>query len=129
MKLSEFELDVMQIFWEKGTSSSPEVFKCINEEKDVAYSTVKTIIDRLEVKKAIVRERVEGRAIFYAPSIEKSAITQELLPSFLKRFFNGKPSNLIAYLMKDEKLSDDDIAYLETFLAKQKGNKSNKDEL
>ncbi|NQY64419.1 MAG: BlaI/MecI/CopY family transcriptional regulator [Alteromonadaceae bacterium] len=127
MKLSEFELDVMQIFWEKGTSSSPEVFKCIHEEKDVAYSTVKTIIDRLESKGAIVRKRIEGRAIYYAPMVEKSAITQELLPSFLKRFFNGKPSNLIAHLMKDEKLSQDDITYLETFLAKQK--KKNKDEL
>lgn len=120
MKLSDFELDVMQIFWQMGASSSPEVFKQIEPVKNVTYSTVKTIIDRLEDKGALNRERMEGRTIYYVPAVEQSAITKAVLPGFLRRFFNGKATDLIAHLMKDEKLSQDDIAYLEAFLKEQK---------
>ncbi len=125
MKLSEFELDVMKLFWDTGACSSPEIFQQIAKERKVVYSTVKTIVDRLEEKGAIKRDRLEGRSIVYIAAIEKDAISKQLLPDFLKRFFNGKPSHLITHLMQDEELSDDDISYLEKFLAEKKGK--NKD--
>ncbi|MEH8019831.1 BlaI/MecI/CopY family transcriptional regulator [Rheinheimera metallidurans] len=120
MKLSDFELDVMQIFWQQGICSSPEIFKQIEQVKNVTYSTVKTIIDRLEDKGALKRDRIEDRAIYYVPAVTQSEITQTVLPGFLRRFFNGKATDLITHLMKDEELSQDDIAYLEVFLKKQK---------
>jgi BlaI family penicillinase repressor len=120
MKLSDFELDVMQIFWQQGACSSPEVFKKIGTVKKVTYSTVKTIIDRLEEKGAIQRARNEGRTIYYVPAVEQSAITKSVLPGFIRRFFNGKPTDLIAHLLKAESLNKEDIAYLEAFLKEQK---------
>ncbi len=110
----------MQIFWQQGASSSPEVFKQIESVKRVTYSTVKTIIDRLEEKGAVKRERIEGRTIFYVPAVEQSAITKSVFPGFLRRFFNGSPTDLIAHMLKDESLSKDDIEYLESFLKEQK---------
>ncbi|MCE2461232.1 MAG: BlaI/MecI/CopY family transcriptional regulator, partial [Pseudomonadales bacterium] len=50
MKLSEFELDVMQQIWRNEECSAPEVHRELGEARDVTYSTVKTIIDRLERK-------------------------------------------------------------------------------
>ena len=123
MKLSEFELDVMQHFWEEGSCSAPDIHKWITENKKVAYSTVKTIIDRLEGKGALKRQRLEGRSIVYAAAIEREAISNKLLPAFLRRFFNGNSSQLIAHLIKDDELSDADIAFLEKFIANRKSNK------
>src|SRR4029077_10981099 len=60
MRLSEFELEVMAHFWRDGELSAPALFERIGAEKGVAYSTVKTIVDRLEKKGAI--ERAEGQA-------------------------------------------------------------------
>ena len=48
MRLSEFELEVMAHFWRDGELSAPALFERIGAEKGVAYSTVKTIVDRLE---------------------------------------------------------------------------------
>ncbi|KGJ98538.1 BlaI/MecI/CopY family transcriptional regulator [Thalassotalea sp. ND16A] len=123
MKLSEFELDVMQRFWDEGACSAPAIHKWIAEDKKVAYTTVKTIIDRLEEKGAIRRERIEGRSIVYSAAIEKEAISKKLLPDFVRRFFHGNASHLIAHLIKDDELSDEDIVFLEKFLAKRKDNK------
>ena len=71
MKLSEFELDVMQRFWDEGACSASAIHKWITEDKNVAYTTVKTIVDRLEEKGAIQRERIEGRSIVYSAAIKK----------------------------------------------------------
>ena len=123
MKLSDFELDVMQRFWDDGENSAPTIHKWISEDKKVAYTTVKTIIDRLEEKGAIVRGRSEGRSILYSAAIKKEDISNNLLPTFVRRFFNGNSSKLVAHLIKDDQLNDDDIAYLETFIAERKKHK------
>ena len=122
MKLSEFELDVMQHFWQLGACSSPQIHKLICQDKQSAYTTVKTIIDRLEEKGAIKREPSPGRSIVYSPAITTEDISKSLLPNFVKRFFAGKPSQLIAQLIKDDELTDDDVAYLENYLKARKTN-------
>lgn len=63
MKLSDFELEVMQIMWTDGPMIATEVHQAIAEKRKVAYSTVKTIIDRLEEK-----ERLEETEPTGAPS-------------------------------------------------------------
>ena len=48
MTLSDFELEVMQLFWDTEESTAPQVHQIIQQRRDVKYTTVKTIIDRLE---------------------------------------------------------------------------------
>ncbi|WP_111979780.1 BlaI/MecI/CopY family transcriptional regulator [Algibacillus agarilyticus] len=123
MKLSEFELDVMQIFWEQGPCSASAAHKVISESKKTAYTTVKTIVDRLEEKGAIKRVGNEGRSIVYSAAVKQEAMSQSVLPDFLKRFFGGNSRNLVAHLIDDEKLSEDDIEYLQHYLANKKSKK------
>jgi BlaI family penicillinase repressor len=123
MKLSDFELDVMQRFWDEGSCSAAAIHKSITANKKVAYTTVKTIVDRLEEKGAIGRERLDGRSIVYAAIIKKEDISKKLLPDLVRRFFHGNTSHLITHLISTDKLNEEDIAYLEGFLADRKKNK------
>ena len=120
MKLSEFELDVMNIFWQAGKASAPEVHERIKFDKDVSYSTVKTIIDRLEQKTALTRADQQGRTIYYAPAIEREALSTPLLKGFLKRMFAGDPHKMVAQLLANEQLNNSEIEQLENMLAAQK---------
>ncbi len=120
MKLSEFELEVMQFFWQHQRLSAPEAHQLVEPHKDVSYSTVKTIIDRLEKKGALQRDSQQGRTIFYKPAIESHAIHQPLLKSLVKKVFGGKTRSLFAHLITEEKLSKDDIEYLEQLIAEKK---------
>ncbi|MGJ8681213.1 BlaI/MecI/CopY family transcriptional regulator [Paraglaciecola sp.] len=127
IKLSEFELDVMNILWQKGQLSASQVHDKIKLEKDVSYSTVKTIIDRLEQKKAVSRESMQGRTIYYAAAIKRESLSTPMLKGFLKRMFAGNPHKMVAQLLDNEKLNNEEIEQLETMLAEHKTRNKNKD--
>jgi len=119
-KLSEFELDVMNFFWQHGQASAPEIHELIKADKDVSYSTVKTIIDRLEQKQTLTRSSQQGRTIYYAAAIERETFSTPLLKGFLKRMFAGDPHRMVAQLLDNEQLNNEDIEKLEALLAAQK---------
>jgi BlaI family penicillinase repressor len=128
IKLSEFELDVMNILWQAGKASAPEVHEKIKLDKDVSYSTVKTIIDRLEQKVAVTRADQQGRTIYYAPAIEREALSPPLLKGFLKRMFAGDPNKMVAQLLANEQLNNSEIEQLENMLAAHKAKNKNSTE-
>jgi BlaI family penicillinase repressor len=113
MRLSEFELDVMAHFWRDEKLSAPELFERLGDERGVTYSTVKTIVDRLEEKGAIKRVENRGRTIFYAAAIKQERIRKPLVESFVRRMFGNDRRPLFAQLLRDEKLSDDELEYLQ----------------
>jgi BlaI family penicillinase repressor len=124
MRLSEFELDVMTHFWSDRELSAPELFERIGAERGVSYSTVKTIIDRLEAKGAIERITSRGRTIVYAAIIKQERVRKPIVKAFLRRLFGDDLRPLFAQLLKDEKLSDEELEYLrELVAAAQKGKK------
>jgi BlaI family transcriptional regulator, penicillinase repressor len=123
IRLSEFELDVMAHFWSDRELSAPELFERIGSERGVAYSTVKTIIDRLEAKGAIERVANRGRTIIYAPAIKRERVRKPLVKAFLKRLFGNDLRPLFAQLLQDEKLSDEELEYLRRLVAEAERSK------
>jgi BlaI family penicillinase repressor len=123
MRLSEFELDVMTHFWNDRELSAPELFDRIGPERGVAYSTVKTIVDRLEQKGAIERIANRGRTIVYAPVVKRERVRKPLVKSFLRRLFGNDLRPLFAQLLQDEKLSGEELDYLRKLVAEADRNK------
>jgi BlaI family penicillinase repressor len=123
MRLSDFELDVMTHFWNDRELSAPELFDRIGPERGVAYSTVKTIVDRLEQKGAIERIANRGRTIVYAPVVKRERVRKPLVKSFLRRLFGNDLRPLFAQLLQDEKLSGEELEYLRKLVAEADRNK------
>lgn len=124
MSLSEFELEVMQLFWTHGELSAPRAHELVSSERPVTYSTVKTIIDRLEKKEALQRVEQHGRTIIYAAAIEREAVQKPLVRDFVSRVFGGDRSPLFSYLMDQDELSDNEIEAIQKLIAKHQGDKS-----
>lgn len=120
MKLTSFELDVMQYLWHQAEASSPEIHAHISHERDVTYSTVKTIIDRLEQKKVIKRHRTDGRTIYYQALVKPQEVQKPMLGQLLKKLFDGNKKLLMNQLFEQEELSQEDIQYLESLIEKNK---------
>ncbi|WP_395342439.1 BlaI/MecI/CopY family transcriptional regulator [Ningiella sp. W23] len=119
-KLSEFELDVMSLLWDEQPLSAPQMHKLIVAKRQVSYSTVKTIIDRLEAKQAIERHSQVGRTILYAPIIKQASLSKPIVKGFLDRLFDGNPKNMIAHLIENQDLDQKDIALLQAMLENKK---------
>ena len=120
MQLSDFELEVMQFFWQLQEAAAPQIHKLIQQSRDVKYTTVKTIIDRLEKKGSLRRAKMEGRTIFYAPTSDKLNVRKPLIKDFISKVFLGKSQSLAAHILEEEELTKEDIEYLESVLKKRK---------
>ena len=77
----------------------------MGDARSVTYSTVKTIVHRLEQKGAIKRIDSRGRTIVYAAAIKQEKIRKPLVKSFLRRLFGNDLRPLFVQLLRDEELS------------------------
>ena len=80
----ELELQVMDILWQHKESSISKVFKNINKERDIAYTTVATILQRLH-DKGIVERKSENNHYIYFPKLSKKAYSSKLVKIFINK--------------------------------------------
>lgn len=120
MNLSNLELEVMRLIWRDKEVIVPDLHKELAAERGISYSTVKTIVDRLEEKGAIIRIRTYGRTILYGPKIQEKELARPMVSDLIRRLFGGATLPMFCHLLKDEKLSLDDLACLEEMIAKKR---------
>ena len=126
-KLSDFELEVLQLLWRLEKASTPELHRELGEDRDVKYSTVRTIVDRLERKGAIERVAQQGRAMVFRPLLTKSDVSVPMTRKFVERVFDGDSLPLLSHLLDNARLDTDDIAYLESVIARRKSELNDDD--
>jgi len=126
-KLSDFELEVLQHFWRLKRASTPDIHRNITKERDVKYSTVRTIVDRLERKRAIERMPHQGRAVMFRPLLTKEEVSLPMTRKFVERVFGGDSRSLLSHLLDNEALDAEDLAYLESVIARRKSELTDDD--
>ena len=100
--LYERELEVMEVLWERGSATVAEVRDALEDE--MAYTTVLTVLRRLE-EKGYVGHEEEGRAHRYHPLIQRQEARESALERLTKKLFQGSPELLLTHLVSNRKLS------------------------
>jgi BlaI family transcriptional regulator, penicillinase repressor len=118
IKLTRFELEIMDALWGLGSASIREIREQLPERKRPAYTTVQTIIRRLEEKGAVHRTRQIGNAHIYEPLVAREAAHRRLIDEFLA-LFGGSARPLMAHLAEAGKLSLEDLRQLESILVQK----------
>jgi BlaI family transcriptional regulator, penicillinase repressor len=110
--LSEAELDALKVLWAQGPSPVARVREALVEYgRDWAYTTTKTILDRLEEKGYVRRER-GAVAHVYVPQVSAEAVARERLGELRETLFGGRDVPLVRALLDGARLSPDAIAAL-----------------
>lgn len=107
-KLSKLELRVMEALWTLGPSSIRELQESFPEKGRPAYTTVQTIVYRLEAKKALRRARKISNAHIFEATLSRVAAQRRLIDEFLT-LFGGRTQPLMAHLIEAGKLTLEDI--------------------
>lgn len=115
IKLTKFELEVMSALWELGSASVREIQERLPEKKRPAYTTVQTIVYRLEEKGAVRRLKKIGNAHIFESAITRKAAHRRLIDDLLD-LFGGSARPLMAHLVESGKLTLDDVRALESDL-------------
>jgi BlaI family penicillinase repressor len=112
MNITRFELEIMDVFWRIGEASVREVCDALAEKKRPAYTTVQTIVQRLEQKKALRRTRKIGNALMFEPAVTRKSAYRRVLDDLLD-LFGGSAQPVVAQLLESGKLTLEDLKALE----------------
>src|SRR5205807_1990429 len=103
--------------WDLGSGSVREVQEQLPEKRRPAYTTVQTIVRRLEEKGAVRRVKKIGNAFIFEPIVSRRSAHHRLITELLE-LFGGSAQPLMAHLAETGKLSLEDLRDLERLLAK-----------
>jgi len=112
MRLSRFELEILEFLWKMGESSVRELQEAIPVESRPAYTTVQTIVQRLEQKGAVRRTRKVGNALMFETVVSRRSAYRRMIDELLD-LFGGSAQPLVAHLLDTGKLTLDDLKVLE----------------
>jgi BlaI family penicillinase repressor len=116
-KLTKLELRIMEALWTHGASTVREIQERFPEKDRPAYTTVQTMVYRLETKKAIRRLKKVGNAHTFDAAISRSAAQRRLIDELLS-FFGGRSQPVVAHLIESGKLTLEDVQEAERTLRK-----------
>jgi len=109
--LTKFETEVMSVLWRLGEATVREVQDAIDRADRPAYTTVQTIVQRLEQKGAVRRTRKAGNALYFEPAITRKSVYRRLVDELIDLIGGSQP--LVAHLVETGKLSLDDLKAIE----------------
>jgi BlaI family penicillinase repressor len=113
--LSEAEWKVMEALWEKSPATVRDVAERLRAETGWAYTTVKTMLDRMVAKGAISR-RVRERVGWFEPKVTRREARKSAVRSLLDRAFDGAFGSLLHHLASEERLPAADRKRLKELL-------------
>jgi len=123
IKLTKFEMEIMDALWGLSSGSIREIHENLPEKRRPAYTTVQTIIRRLEEKGAVRQTKQVGNAHIFEPAFTRDAAHRRLIDELLD-LFGGSARPLMAHLAEAGKLTLEDVKELESMLAEREERES-----
>ena len=114
-RLTRLELRIMEALWNHGASSIREIQEAFPDDNRPAYTTVQTMVYRLEGKKAIRRVKKIGNAHIFEAVVSRNAAQRRLIDELLS-FFGGRTQPVMAHLIESGQLTLEDVQEAEQTL-------------
>lgn len=109
--LGELELQVLRWVWQEQPCTERQISDLVQQERDVARTTVLKTMQRLEAKGLLARVKGDGPVRFRAV-VDEGRVLPTLVGRFVEQVLGGSPEPLVAFLAGSEKLSAKDLASL-----------------
>ena len=124
-RLTKLELQIMEALWTRGASSVREIQEAFPERDRPAYTTVQTMVYRLEAKKAVRRVKKIGNAHVFDAVVSRTSAHRRLIDELLS-LFGGRSQPVVMHLIESGNLTLDDVKEAEQLLLKLKNEKKGK---
>ena len=117
--LTDQELEIMKVVWELESATVRDVYEHLRARRQIAYTTVMTMMRILERKGHLKVSRAE-RAFVYRPARPQHRVLGEMVHEFLDRVFGGAAEPLVQHLVRDRHLTETDLKEIAAKLKEQK---------
>ena len=113
--LTKTELELMNLLWDLGEGSVRDVMAGLPQDRDLAYTSVSTILRILE-KKEFLKSRKESKTHIYTPLVQKESYEVKETGSLLNNLFSGSGLSLVKCLIDNDQLSEDEMESLKKMI-------------
>jgi BlaI family transcriptional regulator, penicillinase repressor len=124
-RLSKLDLQIMEALWSRGPCSVREIQESFPAKKRPAYTTVQTMVYRLEVKKALRRTKKIATALIFEAAVSREAAERRLIDELLS-VFGGRSRPIVSHLIESGALTLEDVREAEQALLKLAGEEKQK---
>lgn len=104
-QLTDLQLDIVRVLWSEGEATVAEVRDRLPEGRNLATTTVATVLSRLE-KQNVVTRRLDGRQYVYRPTVTEREVRRSMVADLVGGLFEGDPAALVNHLVSDAELED-----------------------
>lgn len=108
---TDVELQILRVMWERGPSSLGDVCEALRRDRDVATTTVATML-RVMLDKGLVQRKPAGRGHFWSAAVTQSAAARSMVGKLIDGIFNGSASRLVAHLVEAGNLTAEELSEL-----------------
>jgi len=111
--LTGLQLAILQVLWERGEASPQDVWAAVAAERDLAVTTVATLLSRLDRRGIVVRRKV-GRQYVYRPTVTRAEVRRSKVREVTETLFAGDPAALLCQIVQD--VDDEERRRIRTLL-------------
>ena len=115
------ELQIMKVVWDRGRVTVRDVYEVLRARRQVAYTTVMTMMNILDQKGFLKRTPGDNRAFVYEPARSRQSVMRAMVNEFLDRVFGGSANPLMLHLIEDKHLTEKDLDELRRAIRKKGG--------
>ncbi|MHC4181120.1 MAG: BlaI/MecI/CopY family transcriptional regulator [Planctomycetota bacterium] len=120
---TELELEILKILWRKGPLSGREVRDALAPRRDLAYTSVMTIM-KIMAKKKYLRRKKSGGSFIYHPTVAQRAVSQRMLGDLVDRVFDGSATAVMVSLLENADLHERELKELRQLINRNVREKS-----
>jgi predicted transcriptional regulator len=113
--LGETEMEVLHHVWNMGEATVKQVRKRILESREVAYTTIMTVMKNL-AEKGYLKYRKDGVTYVYSPAQEPDSVRFNLVKDLVKKVFKGSPKELVQTLVQSEDLDEQELSEIKKMI-------------
>lgn len=118
-RLGDLQLKIMKLLWDRREATVAEVHSALSEEEELAYTTVATMLRKMEGR-GLVMHRNEGRTFVYTAAVAVDAVTRSMAGDLLDRLFGGSLASMVSHLLTTREISRDELAKIERLISARK---------
>jgi predicted transcriptional regulator len=118
-RLGDLQLRIMKALWERTEASVADVLQALGPGADLAYTTVATMLRKMEGR-GLVTHRSEGRRFLYRAAVSPDAVTRSMADDIVERLFEGSLADLLSHLLSTREVSPAELRELERLIAERK---------
>ncbi len=119
LRLGDLQLRILEILWARGEASVADVHTVLKPERDLAYTTVATMLRKMESRE-LVSHREEGRAFLYQAKVQAEEVNRSAGDHFVGRLFEGSLADAVSHLLTTREVSRTELDQLEEMIREAK---------